>query len=124
MRITKTKEQQGQDAKRKEQGTIMEDKDKMSMELLSAAIEGDLKAVKELLSHGAGPNFQNDSGDTALILASFNNYPALAELLLSHGADPTLKDHTTSQRLTATKDLPQPSRRRWISMRPRRRRKG
>jgi ankyrin repeat protein len=69
--------------------------DKGDTALMKAAVEGFWDVVDVLLSHKADPNIQNNSGETALILAtsySDENYPKIIELLSSHGADLNLKN--------------------------------
>jgi ankyrin repeat protein len=62
--------------------------------LLVAARRAELTAARLLLESGAGANEQAASGDTALHAAIWagSNAPALVKLLLSHGADPDLRN--------------------------------
>jgi hypothetical protein len=48
--------------------------------------------VQELLQHGANPNAQNTSGQTALMWAMRNGHDAIADLLLDQGANPDVRD--------------------------------
>ena len=63
----------------------------MSM-LISAARDGDLERVRELLNDGADPNIINH-GFNALIWASMNGNIKIVELLLNHGSDLNLQDN-------------------------------
>ena len=66
-------------------------------ELIEAAEKGETKKVKELLSIGANPNFQDKYGQTALMLASQNGHLdivcILCGILLKNKADVNLQDH-------------------------------
>jgi ankyrin repeat protein len=54
-------------------------------DLIDASKEGDIEKVTELLKKD-NVNLKNKSGNTALILASKNNYIAIVDLLLKAGA--------------------------------------
>jgi ankyrin repeat protein len=55
--------------------------------LVRAASKGNLKAVQDLLDHGAPVNATDSLGETALMAASSGGQTAVAQLLLSRGAD-------------------------------------
>ncbi|UII23574.1 ankyrin repeat domain-containing protein [Fulvivirga ligni] len=64
--------------------------------LLHFAVEfGELKLAKVLLERGININDKNDFGNTPLWIATFNARGSyeMVDLLLSHGADPYLKNH-------------------------------
>lgn len=48
---------------------------------------GDVNAVKALLSAGAYVNYQNERGETALMLAAANKHDDVLQFLLETGAD-------------------------------------
>lgn len=54
--------------------------------ILEATRKGDYKPVQKALSAGTNPDIANAQGVTALMLASYHGYSAIAQLLLSHGA--------------------------------------
>jgi len=54
--------------------------------LHSAATFGNVEATKILLQHGAEPNQIDQFGDTPLIVAHKNKYPAIAIALVEVGA--------------------------------------
>jgi serine/threonine-protein phosphatase 6 regulatory ankyrin repeat subunit B len=56
------------------------------------ARRGESKSVEELLKRGANPDLQNIYGNTALILAAYNNRVEIVRELLNYGADPYLQD--------------------------------
>jgi ankyrin repeat protein len=61
--------------------------------LMEASYRGNIKAVQELLDHGADPNLQDEDGDTALMFASLRGYTDMVSLLLlDHGTDPNLRN--------------------------------
>lgn len=55
-----------------------------------ASRDGQLDAIKELLSRGANPNTQGIRGETALYLAAGNGKVEAVRALLAGGADPNL----------------------------------
>ncbi len=57
-----------------------------------AAMEENLAKVKELLTKGADPNFQNGRGNAVLIEVARAGYTPVAKLLLDHGAKVNLQD--------------------------------
>jgi ankyrin repeat protein len=57
--------------------------------MLAGRKDGDSSLVDTLLRHGADPNQQNRSGETALM---YTGSEAAAALLLAHGADPNIAD--------------------------------
>jgi len=60
-----------------------------STPLMTAAFHNQVDVVNLLLIRGAEPNVQNQGGITALHIS---RHPAIIELLLSNGADPTIRD--------------------------------
>jgi uncharacterized protein len=58
--------------------------------LNSAAAAGDHDAVRALLEAGAAPDVREGAGFTPLMVAAHLDDPALARMLLDHGADPAL----------------------------------
>ncbi|XP_056420519.1 cyclin-dependent kinase inhibitor 2A-like [Hyla sarda] len=66
----------------------------MAEELTMAAAQGNIQLVEELLDSGVNPNTCNSHGRTAIQVMMMGS-PHLAQLLLDHGADPTIRDPTT-----------------------------
>ncbi|XP_069818105.1 cyclin-dependent kinase inhibitor 2A-like isoform X2 [Dendropsophus ebraccatus] len=66
----------------------------MAEELTMAAALGNLQRVMELLDSGVNPNTCNSYGRTAIQVMMMGS-PRLAQLLIDHGADPTVPDPTT-----------------------------
>ncbi|KAM4050250.1 cyclin-dependent kinase inhibitor 2A-like [Anomaloglossus baeobatrachus] len=66
----------------------------MADELSMAAAQGNVRRVRELLERGADPNTTNSYGRTAIQVMMMGS-PHLAQLLIDHGADPTVRDPTT-----------------------------
>lgn len=60
--------------------------------LLSAVDNGHVAVVKILLERGAQVNARDSKGSTALHSAGMRKDNALIQLLLKHGADPTIKN--------------------------------
>ncbi|MEA5466671.1 ankyrin repeat domain-containing protein [Leptothoe sp. PORK10 BA2] len=60
--------------------------------LTYAARDGFTEIALVLIDHGADVNWIDGEGVTPLILAAFKNHLDLVQLLLAHGADPTVKD--------------------------------
>lgn len=52
-----------------------------------------LGLMQEVINSGADLNDTNTHGDTALILAAYNNYPEVVRLLASHGANLNARGH-------------------------------
>lgn len=66
-------------------------KNGLKVRALHAAVAGrNLEIVKAVLAAGADPNAQQQAGFRPIFEAGTNANRALAELLLAHGADPTL----------------------------------
>jgi len=62
------------------------------MELIDAAVSNDYDEVKRLLESGADPDFQDFSGNTALIYAARNSNKMMIKLLIENGANPYLSN--------------------------------
>lgn len=60
--------------------------------LTYAARDGFLDIARILIDAGANVNWIDGEGVTPLILSSFKEHVELAQLLLDHGADPTIRD--------------------------------
>jgi uncharacterized protein len=60
--------------------------------LLFAARQGDVESAKVLLAAGANVDDTSASGTSALVVAAHSDQPALALLLLDHGANPDAAD--------------------------------
>jgi len=70
-------------------------KERLNEELLTACAYGDLTKVKELIGKGADVNYRPKTGGrhyTAFLWAVYEQQYPTAELLLQHGADPTVGD--------------------------------
>lgn len=66
-------------------------KNPLKVAALHAAVAGrNMEAIKAVLAAGGDPNAQQQAGFRPMHEAGTNANRALAELLLSHGADPTL----------------------------------
>jgi ankyrin repeat protein len=63
-------------------------------QLLTAAQQGDVRLVADLLAKGAVVDAQNEFELTPLIIAADKGNAELVRLLVSHGANVNLKDHT------------------------------
>lgn len=59
-----------------------------------AAAQGNAQRVEELLESGLNPNTCNSYGRTPIQVMMMGS-PHLAQLLIDHGADPTVRDPTT-----------------------------
>ena len=57
-------------------------------QLIAAASNGDLPAVQLIAEHGAKLDWQDSTGDTALMKAVCENHSAVCKELLRRGADP------------------------------------
>ncbi|MGM7668896.1 ankyrin repeat domain-containing protein [Microbacterium sp. A93] len=55
--------------------------------LFDLAREGDADQLLPVLDQGVPVNLANHKGDTLLILATYNNHPALVKALLERGAE-------------------------------------
>jgi len=64
------------------------------MALIAASEQGDVEAVKQLLSQDANVHAFDGSGRTALIAAAYENHLEIAELLIEAGADVDTQDNT------------------------------
>ncbi|XP_075066373.1 cyclin-dependent kinase 4 inhibitor B-like [Mixophyes fleayi] len=62
--------------------------------LATAAARGDVQLVKEILESGVNPNAVNKIGRTPIQVMMMGS-PKIAQLLIAHGADPTVPDPTT-----------------------------
>ena len=60
--------------------------------LMSAAIEGDLTKVSELLELGANPDIAGDDGRSPLMAASWNKHYEVVDSLITAGADVNLRN--------------------------------
>jgi uncharacterized protein len=56
--------------------------------ILFAARDGDAASARMLLEKGANANDKTPTGATTLVIAAFSLQPAVASVLLDHGADP------------------------------------
>ena len=65
----------------------------MNSGFLYACGYGHLDVVRFLLEQGVEPDVRNDGGETGLHWTSFGPYPAIARLLLEHGATVNLRDN-------------------------------
>jgi len=72
--------------------------------MFHAALGGDLQVAEILIAHGAEVN-AGDGMNTALHGAVLMDRPELAEWLLAHGSDPTLKDYAGKTALEVAVDL-------------------
>jgi ankyrin repeat protein len=57
-----------------------------------AAENGRLEFARMLHEHGATIDFPNNTGQTALHIASYHGHVAVVLLLLEYGADPNVRD--------------------------------
>ena len=60
------------------------------MELIDAVVSNDYDEVKRLLKSGVDQDFQDFSGNTALIYATINSNKMMIKLLIENGANPYL----------------------------------
>src|ERR1700722_6174718 len=63
-----------------------------SSDIFNAARADDVKTVQSLIASNVDINQRNEDGFTALVLASYNGSPNVAELLLQHPASTDIKD--------------------------------
>lgn len=61
--------------------------------LLVATNAGDLEKIKEMINCGADINIRSKTGDTPLIVASYNFYYEIAKFLIEKGAYLNLKEY-------------------------------
>ncbi len=71
---------------------VNQSKDYPEPDLHRAVSRNDKSHIQKLLSQNIDINRQNDSGETALHIAARHGYSEIVELLLSHGANPNIKD--------------------------------
>lgn len=64
-----------------------------TLKLLEAVKNNNLEKVKKYLQKGADKNAKDNEGNTALILASINDYPEIVKLLIQAGADLTVRNN-------------------------------
>lgn len=64
----------------------------IDQEFLTAVENDQIPLVKELLNRGVNINYQDQSGNTALLYAINNNNQEMVKILLTHGANPNLED--------------------------------
>jgi protein-L-isoaspartate(D-aspartate) O-methyltransferase len=67
---------------------------KNGLELITAAENNGVEAVKALLNRGAYIHAQDKEGRCALVAAAYRNHLEIAELLIAAGADVNMKDNT------------------------------
>ncbi len=60
--------------------------------MIDSVRNNELERVIDFLDDGVDPNWKNNCGDTALIVASRYGYSDIAGILLDHKADPDTKD--------------------------------
>ena len=68
------------------------DSDDFEDEFLNAVYGGDIKKVEEMLKSGENPNKRDSYGNNPLTLAGYAKQAAIAEVLISHGADLSITD--------------------------------
>lgn len=66
----------------------------IDMRLITAAWEGDIGMVRQLLAQGASVTAQDAHGKTALVAAADRNYVDIGEILIQAGADVNTKDNS------------------------------
>lgn len=75
------------------------------VQLISAAGQGDVEQVRQLLAQGASVHAADAGGVTALIAAAYGNHTEVARLLIDAGADVNRQDNTQqSAYLISTSD--------------------
>ena len=78
----------------------------LDLPLIEAAASGDVERVRRLLARGASVRATDAQGRTPLVAAAYGNHVAVAEVLVSAGADPNEKDATVqSAYLIATSEV-------------------
>lgn len=65
----------------------------MNKALMTAAAQGDLARVTDLLNRGADINARDDQGSTPVMAATYGNHVAVVDVLLKVGADVNLRDN-------------------------------
>jgi hypothetical protein len=65
----------------------------LDIELLQAAMRGDVRGVEQSLRSGASIDVRNQYGATPLFVAAVQNQLELAQFLLQHGADITIPNN-------------------------------
>lgn len=71
------------------------DKQRLNMQLRSAAHNGNKQKVETLIAQGADINEQNKSGENALMRAVENGHIKVCELLIAKGADVNAQNYKT-----------------------------
>ena len=75
------------------------EKTELGKQLIESSKNGNLEKVKELIEKGVNLNFQNNMGDTALILSIEHNREEVARLLINKGADVNVQENTNNTAL-------------------------
>lgn len=65
---------------------------RLSSELIEATSTGNLKKVKELIDYGVDVNVQNEIGETALIIATYQDRRDIVKCLIEAGTDVNIKN--------------------------------
>lgn len=76
-----------------QQNIVVKGDETVNDQLLQAAGQKDAEAVADLIKQGANINGQDDSGRTALMIATRNNDVATAKALIDAGADVNIQDN-------------------------------
>ena len=63
-----------------------------SVDIWTAAANGNIKAVKQHIAAGTDVNPKSEGGQTPLHIATFKGHKEIAELLIAKGADLNAKD--------------------------------
>ena len=75
------------------------------VQMITAAGQGDIETVRQLLAQGANVHARDETGKTALIAAAYRNDLAIVDVLIQAGADVNIQDNTQqSAYLIATSD--------------------
>ncbi|PFW98163.1 Caseinolytic peptidase B protein-like [Stylophora pistillata] len=61
-------------------------------DLMVAAKAGDEDEAKRTIDEGVDMNYQNEFGQSAMMVASWEGHLGIVEALLNDGADPNLQD--------------------------------
>lgn len=75
-----------------ERGDLPPAEERRPTDAAHASALGDIAQVKKLLSKGSNINARDRRGQTPLHLAAICEHADVADLLLTRGADPTIKD--------------------------------
>ena len=67
--------------------------DELNNKLISAAINGDIRKVKESIATGANVDVKDNDGETALHRAALNGHVEVAKVLIEKGADVGAKNN-------------------------------